>query len=264
MRIALGVEYDGTDFNGWQRQQTGRTVQKCIEQALSRVADHPLNTVGAGRTDAGVHATGQVIHIDTPAVRDEEAWIRGGNTNLPGDIRIQWACEVDDGFHARFSARSRHYRYVILNRPYPSAQLRHRTCWVFAPLEADAMQTAANHLLGEHDFTSFRALACQARHPVRTIYRLDVSRCGDFVYLDVVANAFLHHMVRCIAGVLISVGRGESATDWVRQVLNALDRTAGGVTAPAAGLYLVAVNYPEQFAVPGGGWLPEYTCHPGG
>ena len=264
MRIALGVEYDGTEFNGWQRQQTSRTVQRCIEQALSRVANHPLTTVCAGRTDAGVHATGQVVHIDTPAVRDEKAWIRGGNSNLPEDIRIQWACEADDGFHARFSARRRHYRYVILNRPYPSAQLRHRTCWVFAPLDADAMQAAANHLLGEHDFTSFRALACQARHPVRTIYRLDASRCGDFVYLDVVANAFLHHMVRCIAGVLISVGRGEASIDWVRQVLSARDRAAAGVTAPAAGLYLVAVHYPERYAMPRGGGLPEYTCHPGG
>jgi tRNA pseudouridine38-40 synthase len=264
MRIALGVEYDGTDFNGWQRQPASRTVQQCIEQALSRVADHPLTTVCAGRTDAGVHATGQVIHIDTPAVRDEKAWIRGGNTNLPADIRIQWARDVDTDFHARFSARRRHYRYVILNRPYPSAQLRQRACWVFAPLDAHAMQAAANHLLGEHDFTSFRALACQARHPVRTIYRLDVSRCGDFVYLDVMANAFLHHMVRCIAGALISVGRGAASADWVRLVLDARDRATGGVTAPATGLYLVAVHYPEQFAIPGGGWLPEYTCGTGG
>jgi tRNA pseudouridine38-40 synthase len=264
MRIALGVEYDGTDFIGWQRQHTGRSVQACIEQALSAVADHALTSVCAGRTDAGVHATGQVIHIDTSAVRDEKAWIRGANSNLPADIRIQWACEVDAEFHARFSARRRHYRYVILNRPYSSAQLRHRVCWVFAPLDADAMRAGAQHLLGEHDFTSFRALACQARHPLRTIYRLDVGRCGDFVYLDVVANAFLHHMVRCIAGVLIHVGRGEASVDWVRRVLDARDRAAGGVTAPAAGLYLVAVHYPEPFATIRGGWLPEYSCHGGG
>jgi tRNA pseudouridine38-40 synthase len=264
MRIALGVEYDGTDFNGWQRQHNGRTVQQCIEQALSRVANHPLTTVCAGRTDTGVHATGQVVHIDTPAVRNEKAWIRGGNTNLPADIRIQWAREVGADFHARFSARLRHYRYVILNRPYPSAQLRHRACWVYAPLDAAAMQAAANHLLGEHDFTSFRALACQARHPTRTIHRLDVSRCGDFVYLDVVANAFLHHMVRCIAGMLTSVGRGDVPTSRVSQVLEARDRALGAATAPAAGLYLVAVHYPEPFVLPRSGWLPEYTCSPGG
>lgn len=264
MRIALGVEYDGTDFNGWQRQRTGRTVQQCVEQALSRVANHPLTTVCAGRTDTGVHATGQVIHIDTPAIRDEKAWIRGGNTHLPADIRIQWAREVAAEFHARFSARLRHYRYVILNRPHPSAQLRNRACWVFTPLDAAAMQMAASHLHGEHDFTSFRALACQARHPVRTIHRLDVRRCGEFVYLDVVANAFLHHMVRCIAGMLISVGRGEVATGRVRQVLEARDRALGGATAPAAGLYLVGVHYPEPFVLPRGGWLPEYTCPPGG
>lgn len=264
MRIALGVEYDGTDFHGWQRQRSGRTVQGCLEQALSRVADHTLATVCAGRTDTGVHATEQVIHIDTLAVRDETAWIRGGNANLPADIRIQWAREVDAEFHARFSARRRHYRYVIHNRPYPSAQLRHRTCWVYEALDAAAMQQAATHLLGEHDFTSFRALACQARHPVRTIYRLDVNRCGDFVYIDVVANAFLHHMVRCIAGLLITIGRGRESSEWARQVLDARDRAAGGVTATAAGLYLVAVQYPEQYAIPRSGWLPEYACRTGG
>ena len=258
MRIALGVEYDGTDFCGWQRQRTGRSVQGCLEEALSRVADHDLTTVCAGRTDTGVHAIEQVVHIDTEAVREEKAWIRGGNANMPPDIRIQWAREMDDTFHARFSARRRHYRYVILNRPYPSAQLRHRVCWVHAELDESRMRQAATHLLGEHDFTSFRALACQARHPVRTVYSLEVSRCGDFVYIDAVANAFLHHMVRCIAGVLITTGRGEASPDWVKQVLEARDRTVGGITASAAGLYLVCVHYPERFAIPHRGWLPEY------
>ena len=260
MRIALGVEYDGTEFHGWQRQRTGRTVQGCLEQALSKVADHGLVIVCAGRTDTGVHATEQVIHFDTSARRDDMAWIRGGNANLPADIRIQWAREVGEGFHARFSARRRHYRYVILNRPHPSAQLRHRVCWVYRDLNVTAMRQAATHLLGEHDFTSFRALACQARHPVRTIYTLDVNRRGEFIYLDVVANAFLHHMVRCVAGVLITTGCGRATTMWVKQILEARDRTAGGITAPAAGLYLVAVHYPEQYAIPRAGWLPEYAC----
>jgi tRNA pseudouridine38-40 synthase len=260
MRIALGVEYDGTEFHGWQRQRTGRTVQGCLDAALSRVADHELATVCAGRTDTGVHAVEQVIHIDTTADRDEKAWIRGGNANLPADIRIQWAREVDGTFHARFSARRRHYRYVILNRPYPSAQFRHRACWVYSKLNENSMRQAAIHMLGEHDFTSFRALACQARHPVRTIYTLDVTRCGDFIYLDVVANAFLHHMVRCIAGVLITIGRGGALPEWVKQVLDARDRAAGGITASAAGLYLVAVHYPEHFAIPRSGWLPEFGC----
>jgi tRNA pseudouridine38-40 synthase len=258
MRIALGVEYDGTDFHGWQRQRIGRTVQGCLEEALSRVADHQLAIVCAGRTDTGVHATEQVIHIDTAAVRHEKAWIRGGNANLPADIRIQWAREMDDTFHARFSARRRHYRYVIHNRPYPSAQLRDRTCWVYAGLDEARMRQAAIHLHGEHDFTSFRALACQAKHPVRTIYTLEVNRCGDFIYIDVVANAFLHHMVRCIAGVLIATGRGEASPEWVKRVLDARDRSAAGITAPASGLYLVAVHYPERFAIPRSGWLPEY------
>ncbi|MGB7931475.1 MAG: tRNA pseudouridine(38-40) synthase TruA, partial [Gammaproteobacteria bacterium] len=237
-----------------------RTVQGCLEEALSRVADHELATVCAGRTDTGVHAIEQVIHVDTAAVRDQKAWIRGGNANLPEDIRIQWAREMDDTFHARFSARRRHYRYIILNRPSPSAQLRHRACWIYAELDETSMRQAAIHLLGEHDFTSFRAIACQAKHPVRTIYTLDVNRRGVFIYIDVVANAFLHHMVRCIAGVLITIGRGVESPEWVKKVLDARDRSAGGITAPPSGLYLVAVHYPEHFAIPGSGWLPEYGC----
>jgi tRNA pseudouridine38-40 synthase len=258
MRIALGVEYDGSGFCGWQRQTAGRTVQACLEQALSVVADQPLDTVCAGRTDTGVHATGQVIHIDTDAQRDEKAWIRGTNTNLPADIRIHWAREMDADFHARFAARRRHYRYVILNDAYGSAQLRHRVCWIYADLDVCRMREAAAFLTGEHDFSSFRAAACQARHPVRTIFQLEVSRHGRFVYIDIEANAFLHHMVRSIAGVLISVGRGAAAPGWAKQVLDAKNRMAGGVTAPPAGLYLVAVRYPSRFELPSGSWLPEY------
>jgi len=258
MRIALGVEYDGSDFCGWQRQTMGRTVQGCLETALSVVADHAVKVVCAGRTDTGVHATGQVIHFDTGAQRDTKAWVQGGNSNLPGDISVQWAAAMDPAFHARFSARSRSYRYIILNRSVTSALLRNRACRVYRPLDVSTMVVAAGHLLGEHDFTSLRAAACQAKHPVRTIHRLDVCRCGDFIYIDVTANAFLHHMVRCIAGVLIAVGTGEQTPEWVGRLLAMRDRAAGGITAPAAGLYLVGVKYEPQFPLPDTAWLPAY------
>lgn len=258
MRFALGIEYDGTGFCGWQRQRSGRSVQATLESALATIADHPLTTTCAGRTDAGVHATGQVVHFDTRAARDNEAWIRGTNTLLPADTRVLWCREVEAGFHARFSARRRHYRYIILNRGPASALLANRVCREHADLDVCRMREAAAHLLGEHDFTSFRAAACQARSPVRTIYTLDVTRSGQFIYLDIVANAFLHHMVRCIAGVLLGIGRGNASPEWVKGLLAARDRTAGGVTAPADGLYLVAVGYPARFALPSRGWLPEY------
>jgi tRNA pseudouridine38-40 synthase len=258
MRIALGIEYDGTKYFGWQRQAEGRTVQGCVEQALSRVADHTVGVVCAGRTDTGVHATGQVIHFDTQSIRELRNWVRGCNANLPADIRVQWATEVPDSFHARFAAVQRHYRYIILNRPHTSALLCNHTCPEYMLLDTASMAAAGRQLLGEHDFSSFRAAACQAKSPVRTIYELEVQRSGDFVYLDVRANAFLHHMVRCIAGVLIAVGRGEQQPAWVTELLAARDRTAGGFNATPAGLYLVAVRYPPEFALPGSGWLPQY------
>ena len=255
-RIALGVEYAGTAYFGWQRQAAGPTVQGSVEQALSRVADHPVTVVCAGRTDTGVHATGQVVHFDSPAVRLPENWVRGANAQLPADIRVQWARQVDAAFHARFSARRRHYRYIILNRPEPTALLHDRVCHERLPLDVPRMQAGAGHLLGEHDFTSLRAAACQARSPVRTVQRLEVARAGNWIYLDVTANAFLHHMVRCIAGMLIAVGRGEQEPQWVAQVLAARDRTLGGVNAPACGLYLARVEYPPEFGIPGPCWLP--------
>lgn len=258
MRLALGVEYDGADFFGWQRQADGRTVQACVEQALSRVADHDVSIVCAGRTDTGVHATGQVIHFDTGALRACEGWVRGSNAHLPADIRVQWASVMEASFHARFTARRRHYRYVIMNRPVSSAVLRNRVCWEYRPLDTALMSAAASYLRGEHDFTSFRAAACQAHTPVRTIYQLEARRCGDFIYLDVIANAFLHHMVRCIAGVLIAVGRGDQPPEWVAEILQATDRTTSGMNATPAGLYLVDVRYPEEFSVPSAGWLPVY------
>ncbi|MDH3980338.1 MAG: tRNA pseudouridine(38-40) synthase TruA [Gammaproteobacteria bacterium] len=258
MRIALGVEYDGADFLGWQRQSRGRTVQGCVETAVARVADHAVHVVCAGRTDTGVHATAQVIHFDTDALRNPGNWVRGANSHLPADARIQWAMQTGDDFHARFSARRRHYRYVIHNGTAASALLRQRVCQERLPLDDGLMQAAAQHLLGEHDFTSLRAAACQAKSPVRTVYRLDLSRSGEWVYIDIVANAFLHHMVRCIAGMLISVGRGEQAPDWVREVLDARDRTQAGVNAPPGGLYLVGVEYVGELALPRASWLPVY------
>ncbi|HYQ73150.1 MAG TPA: tRNA pseudouridine(38-40) synthase TruA [Gammaproteobacteria bacterium] len=258
MRIALGIEYDGTNFVGWQRQTEGRTIQGCVEQALSRVADHPVTVVCAGRTDTGVHATGQVVHFDTESRRGAQNWVRGSNANLPDGIRVQWAEQMTPLFHARFSAISRHYRYVILNRSTASALLGKRACREYARLDAASMATAGQQLVGEHDFSAFRAAACQAKSPVRTIQQLDVHRSGDFIYLDVRANAFLHHMVRCIAGVLIAVGRGERPPAWVGEVLATHDRTLSGFNAPPAGLYLVAVHYAPEFTLPAIGWLPQY------
>ena len=258
MRIALGIEYEGTNYFGWQRQAEGRTIQGCVEQALSRVADHPVAVVCAGRTDTGVHATGQVVHFDTGSRRGAQNWVRGTNASLPDGIRVQWAAEMPDLFHARFSAIRRHYRYIILNRPTPSALLANRACREYVSLDVASMGSAARHLVGEHDFSSFRAAACQAKSPVRTIYDLEVHRSGDFVYLDVRANAFLHHMVRCIAGVLIAVGRGERPPAWVGEILVSRDRTVSGFNATPAGLYLVAVHYAPEFSLPATGWLPQY------
>jgi tRNA pseudouridine38-40 synthase len=251
MRVAIGVEYDGSDFRGWQIQEAGvRTVQACLEKALSQVADHPVETVCAGRTDTGVHAIAQVVHFDTPAQRPPRSWILGSNANLPADISVLWACPVAATFHARFSALTRRYHYIILNRPYRSALQRHRVAWYCKPLEVERMAEAAAYLVGEHDFTSFRALGCQAKSPVRTVYALTVQRQGDWIVIDVEANAFLHHMVRNIAGVLLAIGSGEQPVQWVQDVLAVSNRALGGVTAPAAGLYLLAVRYPEEFRLP--------------
>lgn len=258
MRIALGIEYEGTHYYGWQRQLKGRTVQGCVEEALSRVADHPVSVICAGRTDTGVHATGQVIHFETTSRRGAQNWVRGSNANLPDDIRVQWAAGVPESFHARFSAIRRNYRYIIHNRPVASALLGKRSCLEYTRLDAASMAKAGRLLVGEHDFSSFRAAACQAKSPVRTIYDLAVHRSGDFVYLDVAANAFLHHMVRCIAGVLIAVGRGEQPPAWVGEILTARDRTVSGFNAAPAGLYLVAVCYAPEFTLPAPGWLPQY------
>ena len=253
MRIALGLEYDGGDYCGWQRQANEpavQTVQQCVERALSAVADHPLTVQCAGRTDSGVHALGQVVHFDTDVIRSMRSWVFGANSNLPRDITVNWAQEVAQDFHARFSAQRRCYRYVVFNRPLrPALSGRHMT-WEYRPLELEPMRMAAAYLLGEHDFSSFRAYACQARSPLRTIYRLDISQSGRCFTMDIEANAFLHHMVRNIAGVLLTIGAGEREPAWMKEVLEFRDRQLGGVMAPANGLYLYNVSYPEKYAIP--------------
>ena len=250
MRYALGVEYDGTDFHGWQLQEGVRTVQGCLEQALSRVADHPVRAHCAGRTDAGVHAMEQVVHFETRARRSERSWVLGTTVNLPSDISVNWARAVPDSFHARYSATGRHYRYLILNRLTRPAIRRNRAVWSHRPLDGSRMHEAAQALVGEHDFSSYRAQHCQARTPVRTVTGLEVSRRGDQILIDVRADAFLHHMVRNIAGVLMAIGRGDKPVGWAKEVLEYRDRSLGGVTAPPQGLYLVRVTYPDSYDLP--------------
>ncbi len=251
MRIAMGVEYDGADFHGWQRQEAEvRTVQDRMERAISKVADHALGIHCAGRTDAGVHALEQVIHFDTSANRPMRAWVLGTNVNLPQDVSVGWARQVNPDFHARFGATGRHYRYEILNRPTRSGLHRRRAVWSHRPLDEVRMQQAADTLVGTHDFSSYRALACQAKSPVRTLHYLKLSRRGEHVSMETGANAFLHHMVRNIAGVLMAIGRGDEEVGWAREILDLRDRRAGGITAPPEGLFLTRVDYPGEFSLP--------------
>ena len=259
-RIVCGLEYDGSAYRGWQRQLTTSTptVQGTLEKALSFVANQPVEVVCAGRTDCGVHATSQVVHFDTDVIRSQRSWLLGANANMPADVRLQWVRQASEDFHARFSALSRSYRYVIYNHAMTSAILRSRVCWERQPLDEARMASAAQYLIGEHDFSSFRARACQANRPVRTITRLQVSRQQQFVYLDIDANAFLYHMVRNIAGALLEVGRGEREPEWINEVLAQRDRGKIGITAPAGGLYLVRVEYPAEFDLPMSAYLPVY------
>jgi tRNA pseudouridine38-40 synthase len=251
MRLALGIEYDGSGFNGWQFQKNGVSVQAGVEKALSAVANHPVQVICAGRTDTGVHALNQVVHFDTRAERSLRSWVFGANANLPKTVAVVWARQVSEEFHARFSARRRRYRYVIFNRDVRPTFLANRVTWDHRPLDARRMAQAAQHLLGEHDFSAYRASECQAKSPVRTIYRIDVRRKDDLLIIDVEANAFLHHMVRNIAGVLMTIGAGEQPVQWSREVLEGRDRAAGGITAPPHGLYLVDVAYAPEFDLPG-------------
>lgn len=246
----MGVEYDGTDFHGWQTQDRVRTVQVALESAIGSVAAHPVTIHCAGRTDAGVHALEQVLHFETRSARSERAWVLGTNVNLPPDCSVSWAHPVPDAFHARFSAVARHYRYRILVRRTRSALERSRALWVHHALDVHVMREAACALVGEHDFSSFRAVACQAKSPIRRIHYLDLSESDGLIELRVGANGFLHHMVRNIVGVLIAVGRGDATPDWTEELLEVRDRTLGGVTAPPQGLYFVRADYPAEFGLP--------------
>jgi tRNA pseudouridine38-40 synthase len=249
-RLAIGLEYDGTDFCGWQRQEHAHSIQAAVEAAISRVADEPVIVSAAGRTDAGVHAAGQVAHFDTHAERSPRSWVLGANSNLPPSISVTWAQAVPDRFDARYSAVARTYHYLILNQPARSALHHHRAWWLFGKLDVEAMQAGASLLLGEHDFSAFRAAQCQARTPVRELRRLDVRRAGSFVVIECSANAFLHHMVRNIVGSLVRIGRGEVGPEWLRSVLESRDRRAAGMTAAAQGLFLTCVHYAQDFAIP--------------
>ena len=250
MRYALGVEYDGTDFSGWQRLSHGASVQGALESALSFVAAHPVEVICAGRTDAGVHASAQVIHFDSQAQRTPYAWAMGGNSRLPGSVAILWSRPMPDDFHARFSARARRYRYRLLNRKIrPGLHARYQA-WESRPLDAEVMHAAAQALLGEHDFSAFRTSQCQAPNPVRDLQQIAVRREGDELLIEVQANAFLHHMVRNIVGSLIVVGRGEQPANWVGELLRGRDRTVAGPTAPAAGLTFLGPRYPREWGLP--------------
>ncbi len=249
MRIALGVEYDGQSYAGWQWQNGQRSVQSVVESALSRVANQGIRVVCAGRTDAGVHALEQVVHFDTPVERSPYSWLMGANSNLPDDVRVLWVREVPDDFHARYSAIARSYRYVVLNRSMKSALMRRQVTWFRHPLDADIMQAASACLIGDHDFSSFRAKECQSKSPRRFLHLIRVQRQDDQVIFDLAANAFLHHMVRNIVGLLLEIGAGKQSPEWAGQVLAARDRAQGGVTAPADGLYLSGVCYPDCFAM---------------
>jgi tRNA pseudouridine38-40 synthase len=249
-RFAVGLEYDGRAYSGWQFQPGLNTVQDVVQRALSRVADSQVDCVCAGRTDAGVHALAQVVHFDSEAARSERAWRLGANTYLPSDVSVAWVREVATHFHARFGATARSYRYVIFNRDSRSALAAGRATWERRPLDAPRMHAAAQGLLGEHDFSAFRAIECQANSPVRKVESLAVRRQAEWVTIDITANAFLHHMVRNVAGLLMSVGHGESQPERVASVLAGRDRKVNAATASPDGLYLAAVRYPAEFGLP--------------
>jgi tRNA pseudouridine38-40 synthase len=249
-RVAALIEYDGTDYAGWQSQTHAASIQDAVQAALSFVAGHPIVAICAGRTDAGVHAVGQVIHFDTHAARTPRAWVLGANTKLAPSIALQWAGEVGMGFHARHKAVRRVYRYLILNRSARSALQRTRTAWIHRPLDAAAMHGAAQALIGEHDFSAFRSIECQSQTTVRRIDAIEVTREGDLVSLQITANAYLHHMVRNIVGTLIDAQRESDPRAAMAGVLASADRRLAGATAPAAGLYLWRVDYPQDYAIP--------------
>lgn len=249
MRIAMGVEYDGTAYVGWQRQKSGPGVQAVVEKGIGVVANEQVEVTCAGRTDTGVHACGQVVHFDTVAERTDRGWLLGINSVLPDDVNVTWVKPVSDAFHARFSASSRSYRYLVFNRLARSGLHRLRAWWVHDELDEQRMHAGAQHLLGRHDFSAFRAAGCQAATPVRDLQAIRVNREREWLILTVTANAFLQHMVRNIAGALVAIGKGEQPPGWMAELLRSGDRTAGGVAAPPCGLTLTHVTYPNKFGL---------------
>lgn len=250
MRIALGLEYDGTAFCGWQTQPSHCAVQDALERALAAIAGLPVATICAGRTDAGVHALGQVVHFNTEVTRPMLAWVRGTNAMLPSGVGVLWAQSVDEEFHARYSARARRYAYFLHNRSQRPALLSGKVGWFHEALSVAAMQDAACHLVGTHDFSTFRSAECQAKSPVRTLSSIAIERSGDLISFEFTANAFLHHMVRNLVGALVYVGCGRRAPEWIAELLRSRDRTAAAPTFSASGLYLASVEYESKWKLP--------------
>ncbi len=252
MRIALSLAYDGHAFYGWQDQRDPQypTVQQEVEAALSRVANHPVYVICAGRTDAGVHASYQIVHFDTSSERDLSAWVRGTNRYLSSAVHVNWARHVSEVFHARYAAKARCYRYIIYNHPVRTSLLRNYLTWEYRPLVSSRMQEAANHLLGKHNFSAFRGSGCQAKHANRNVLSIRVWPEGDAIVIEIWANAFLLHMVRNIMGVLLAVGCGERSSHWAKEVLESKQRCMAGITASSHGLYLADVIYPECYQLP--------------
>tara|TARA_B110000495_G_scaffold185487_1_gene183336 strand:- start:501 stop:1259 length:759 start_codon:yes stop_codon:yes gene_type:complete len=249
MRIAMGVEYDGSSYNGWQKQNIGLGIQTVVEKALSKVANHQINSICAGRTDTGVHARSQVIHFDTITDRDNYRWLAGVNSNLPPDINITWVKNVNDDFHARFSASKRKYSYKILNQKTRSSLARNYFWWVYDELDVNQMQSGAKYLIGKHDFTSFRATSCQASSPIREIFDIQIQKNDEHLRITLTANAYLQRMVRNIVGALVQIGKQEKDAKWMHDVLKGRDRKLAGIAAPAHGLTLLAVKYPNEFDI---------------
>ena len=251
MRIALGLEYDGAAFCGWQHQPSGCAIQDHLERALSAFAASPVATVAAGRTDAGVHARAQVVHFDTDAIREDISWVRGPNAMLPAAIRVIWARPVPDGFHARHGARTRTYQYLLMDDAVAPGLLKSKVGWFHRPLEVMSMQEAARALVGEHDFSAYRDAQCQARTPVRIVHEATVERIGSLVVFTLRANAFLHHMVRNLVGSLVYVGAGRQPPAWIAELLDRRDRRLAAPTFAPDGLYLSAIEYDRAFGLPG-------------